>query len=447
MLKKNPIKLTTIQFISLGFAMIILVGTGLLMLPISSISGNATGFLPALFTATSATCVTGLVVYDTATYWSLFGQLVILVLIQVGGLGFMTITISALAAAGKRIGLKQRLAMQEAISGSQVGGIVSMGKFIMLFVLLVELIGAILLSVRFIPMFGVTDGIFYAIFHSISAFCNAGFDLMGVIEPFSSLTYFATDIYMNTVIMLLIIFGGLGFFVWHDILTLRGKLKKFTLHSKIVITTTIALLIFGTLGFWLLEWNKDFMGDNVVYAFISALFQSVSSRTAGFNTVDLTGFSDISILLFSVLMLIGGSPGSTAGGMKTTTVAVLFLSMVAEFRSKKSLECFGRRLSEGILRQACAIGMFYIIIAITGAIAISLMENIALNTALFETCSAVGTVGLSLGITPNLSPASQAILAVLMYVGRVGGFTCLLIFAHRGNFTNSQLPQEKVNLG
>lgn len=440
-MKKNRLnKMSSVQLIAAGFASIILLGTMLLMLPVSTNSGMTTNFVDALFTATSATCVTGLVVADTATYWSLFGQCVILFLIQIGGIGFMTITISALSIAGKKIGLRQRLIMQQAIAGKQVGGIVHMGKFIMLSVLLVEAVGAMLLAVRFVPMLGISKGIFYSIFHSISAFCNAGFDLMGENSPYSSLTYFADDIYMNLVIMTLIILGGLGFFVWYDIIAKKCKLKKFSLHSKIVLATTASLIIFGTLAFWLLESNGE-------SGLLAALFQSITARTAGFNTIDLTQMSDISLLLMTALMLVGGSPGSTAGGLKTTTLAVLFLSVWAELRSKKSIECFDRRLDDALLRQSCAIALFYVGSSILGAVAISLIDDIALSAAIFETASAVGTVGLTLGITPELSTISQLILTILMYIGRVGGFTCLLIFAHRNTFANSLLPQEKINVG
>lgn len=440
-------KLSAVQLLSLGFSVIILLGTVLLMLPISSASGQVTPLFDALLTATSATCVTGLVVYDTATYWSTVGQLIILVLIQIGGLGFMTILVSALSVAGKRIGIKQRIVMQESIAGQQMGGIVHMGRFILVGVFGIEAMGAILLSVRFIPLLGVPKGIFYSIFHAVSAFCNAGFDLMGYQSPFSSLTYFADDWYFTLVIMLLIIVGGLGFFVWNDILQKRGRLRKFSLHSKIVLITTVWLLVGGAIVFFALEWQNPALGDNMGARILSAIFQSVTTRTAGFNTIDLTALQESSLLLTSLLMLVGGSPGSTAGGMKTTTLAILILSVLAEFRSRKSIECFNRRVSDALLRQACCIAVLYIGGSVVSGVIIAAIEKISLSTALFETVSAIGTVGLSLGLTPTLSLPSKLIITALMFIGRVGGFTLLLTFATRAHFTQSQLPLEKVNVG
>lgn len=440
-------KLSAVQLLSLGFSVIILLGTVLLMMPFSSASGQVTPLFDALLTATSATCVTGLVVYDTATYWSTAGQLIILLLIQIGGLGFMTILVSALSVAGKRIGIKQRIVMQESIAGQQMGGIVHMGRFILVGVFGIEAMGAILLSVRFIPLLGVPKGIFYSIFHAVSAFCNAGFDLMGYQSPFSSLTYFADDWYFTLVIMLLIIVGGLGFFVWNDILQKRGRLRKFSLHSKIVLITTVWLLVGGAIVFFALEWQNPALGDNMGARILSAIFQSVTTRTAGFNTIDLTALQESSLLLTSLLMLVGGSPGSTAGGMKTTTLAILILSVLAEFRSRKSIECFNRRVSDALLRQACCIAVLYIGGSVVSGVIIAAIEKISLSTALFETVSAIGTVGLSLGLTPTLSLPSKLIITALMFIGRVGGFTLLLTFATRAHFTQSQLPLEKVNVG
>lgn len=441
-------KLTPVRLIALGFFTIIFLGSILLMLPISSAEGLVTPLNETLLTATSATCVTGLIVHDTATYWSLFGQIVILCLIQIGGLGFMTIAISALSMTHRKIGLRQRLVMQEAIAGQQVGGIVKMGRFIFTGVLLIEWLGAILLSFRFIPLFGWARGIYYSVFHAISAFCNAGFDLFGTPEAkFVSLTGFAADPYVNLIIMALIVLGGLGFFVWLDVIQKRGRMRKFSLHSKLVLTTTAALLLIGTLGFLFFEWKNPAMGGHFGERLLTALFQSVTSRTAGFNTIDLTTMSDPSQLLMCGLMLVGGSPGSTAGGMKTTTLIILVLSVLAELRTRKSIECFKRRIEDHLLRQACCIAVLYIGSCVLGGMAISTLDGVPLDHALYETASAVGTVGLTLGLTSHLSVPSQLIITFLMYIGRVGGFTFLLLFANRSSFAQSQLPMEKVNVG
>ncbi len=440
-------KMSPIQIIVMGFLGIILIGTGLLMLPISAQSGVVTPFSEALLTATSATCVTGLIVHDTATYWTLFGQIVILLLIQIGGLGFMTILISVISLTGKKIGLHQRVTMRDAIGGQQVGGMVGMGRFIMVAVLLVEVLGALLLLPVFIPQFGIGKGIYYSLFHAISAFCNAGFDLMGTVSPYSSLTSFADNWYLNLVVMTLIVLGGLGFFVWVDVLANRGRIQKFSLHSKLVLCASGILLVGGALFFFLFEGQNPHMGDNIFEKTLSAVFHSVSVRTAGFNTVDLTTLSEPSQLVTCIFMLIGGSPGSTAGGLKTTTVVILVLGVLAELRARKSVECFGRRLDENLVRQACCIVFAYFTTAIVAAIAIVAIEGGTMLPALFETTSAVGTVGLSLGLTPNLSLPSQLIITFLMFVGRVGGFSFLLFFGRRINFRNSQLPLEKVAVG
>lgn len=448
MLRDKFKKLKPVQLIALGYLLIVNLGATLLMLPISSAEGRFTPYNETLLTATSATCVTGLIVHDTATYWTLFGQLVILSLIQIGGLGFMTITISALSMTHRKIGLRQRLVMQEAIAGQQVGGIVRMGRFIFLSAFVVELVGALLLSFRFIPMFGWARGIYYSVFHAVSAFCNAGFDLMGTPDAkFVSLTGFSSDPYVCFIIMGLIVVGGLGFFVWAEVLNKRTHLRKFSLHSKLVLSVTAFLLITGTVGFFFFEWNNPAMGDNWWERLLSAAFQSVTARTAGFNTIDLTTMSDPSQLLMCALMLIGGSPGSTAGGMKTTTVVILALSVLAELRARKSIECFRRRIDDHMLRQACCIAVLYLGICVAGGVAISVFDGIPLDYSLYETSSAVGTVGLTLGVTPHLSVPSQLIVSLLMYIGRVGGFTFLLLFANRSSFTQSQLPLEKINVG
>lgn len=418
------------------------------MLPISSVSGVWTPFLDAFFTATSATCVTGLVVYDTALYWSMFGQFVILSLIQVGGLGIITMAIAVSMFAGRRIGLKQRWVMQESISAPRVGGIVRLTGFIFRLTFLVEGVGALLLAFRFCPELGFWKGLWYSVFHSISAFCNAGFDLMGGQGPFSSLTGYAVDPLVNVVAMLLIITGGLGFLTWHDILEKRQNLRDYTLQSKIILTTTAFLLLLAVLFFFFYElqlpqWDYLNQGEKLLIS----LFQATTPRTAGFNTVDLLQVSGLGQLFIVVFMLIGGSPGSTAGGFKTTTLAVLMLSTLAVFRRKDHAQCFGRRISESALRSAVAIFFLYLILCLTGGMLIGGIEGVPMSVALFESASAIGTVGLSLGLTPSLSAASKVIVIFLMYFGRVGGLTLIYAMTSSGPPVPSLLPQEKVTVG
>ena len=439
------------QIVILGFLALILFGTLLLMLPVASSTREATPFFDALFTATSATCVTGLVVFDTATHWSLFGQTVILVLIQIGGMGVVTMAIAVSLFTGKRIGIGQRYLMQESISAPQIGGIVRMTGFILRATLLFELLGAAVLATRFcaMPELGFFKGIWYAVFHSVSAFCNAGFDLMGSVEaPFVSLTGFVGDPVVNITIMLLIIIGGIGFFVWHDVYTNRLRLRAYRLQTKIVLVTTALLIALPALFFGLHvfsgpEWAGLSGGERA----LSAAFQSVTTRTAGFNTVDLTQLSGAAVLVMIPLMLIGGSPGSTAGGMKTTTLSVFLLSVRAAFRRRESVQCFGRRLQSDALRNAAAIGSLYLLLFFGAGLLLCCVDGVAARDALFETASAVGTVGLSMGITAGLSRVSQFALILLMYFGRVGGLT--LLYAVAGGYAPvpSQMQQEKITIG
>lgn len=445
----NHIKnLSTTKLIAFVYCCIILLGALLLTMPIASKTGKFTPPLDALFTATSSTCVTGLIMHDTYTYWSTFGQAVIIVLIQIGGIGFMTLAISALTITKRKIGLKQRFTMQEAIAAPQVGGIVRMTKFIIGGTFLVEGIGAIILSFRMIPKFGIIEGAWFSVFHSISAFCNAGFDLMGKVQPGSSLTTVSTDVVINFVIMSLIIVGGLGFFVWSDLILNKYHFKSYKLHTKIVLTTTAVLLVAGAIILFFTELNKpSTQGKSILEQILNAMFQSVSPRTAGFNTVDLTQITGASQFVIIMLMLIGGSPGSTAGGIKTTTAAVMFLSIRAEFKRRKSLECFKRRIEGEIVRDACCILIIYLLLIFTSATIISTVDSVPIMSSIFEVTSAVGTVGLSLNLTPTLSPISHVILMLLMYIGRVGGITVLLAFANKMSAIPSQLPAEKITVG
>ena len=436
-------RLNSFQIIILGFLGMILLGTLLLMFPFSSQERVVTPFSDCMFTAVSATCVTGLVVKDTATHWSLFGQIVILCMIQVGGMGVITFGLAIISASGKKIGLWHRSTMQESISAPQMGGIVRLTGFILKTSAMIELIGALLLAPVFCKDFGFFKGMWYSIWHSVSAFCNAGFDLMGTREKFSSLCYYHDHIYLNCVIMLLIIVGGIGFLVWHDIKTQKLDFKKYTLQSKIVLLTSLLLILLPFVYFFFYEYNRLPMTDRT----ISSLFQSVTTRTAGFNTQDLSAMDESGTSIMVLLMLIGGSPGSTAGGMKTVTFAVLFLAAITVFGRRNDVECFRRRLPETAVRNAGAILFMYLVLFLTSGIIISRVENLPLLTCIFETGSAIGTVGLTLGITSKLSMISRVILMMLMFFGRVGGLT--LIYAALPSYenNNSRLPLEKITVG
>lgn len=436
-------RLSSSQIIILGFAGAILFGSILLTLPFSTRDGHGALFSDALFTATSAVCVTGLVVQDTATYWSTFGQAVIIALIQIGGMGVVTVAIAISSFSGKQISLKQRSTMQEAISAHKVGGIVRLTGFIIKMTIIFELLGAVIMAPTFCKEFGVLKGIWYAVFHSISAFCNAGFDLMGAKTPYSSLTYFVDNPVINFVIMSLIIIGGIGFMTWDDIKVNKHHVRKYRMQSKVILITTVLLISLPALYFFLFEFGDKPMGERIW----SSLFQSVTPRTAGFNTADLTQISETGTAITIMLMLIGGSPGSTAGGMKTTTLAVLFSTAISVFRRREHTHFFGRRVNDDTIRNAATILMMYVILFLTGGFLISHIESLPLLTCLYETASAIGTVGLTLGITPNLEIASQIILTVLMYIGRVGGLT-LIFSALSGNQGNTaRLPQEKITVG
>lgn len=440
--------LSSFRIISLGFLGAILVGSLLLMLPFATRDGRGAAFFDALFTATSATCVTGLVVQDTASYWSLFGQAVILILIQIGGMGVVTIAVAIALISGKRIGLMQRSTMQEAISAPNVGGIVKLTGFILKVTFLTELLGALLMLPVFGRDFELKEGIWYSLFHSVSAFCNAGFDLMGKTAPFSSLTGYEGSLLINLVVMLLIIIGGIGFLTWDDVRRNGIHIKRYRMQSKVILSTTLVLLLLPAIFFFFFEFSREVWSDlSVGEKVLGALFQAVTPRTAGFNTVDFNNFSEAGRLIVIMLMLIGGSPGSTAGGMKTTTIAVLFLTLLAVFRRKEDTNCFGRRIAEETVKYASAVLLMYLSLFLFGGIFISCVEDLPILTCLFESASAIGTVGLTLGITPQLGAASRIVLIILMFFGRVGGMT-LVFAAISGLRANvSRLPKEKITVG
>ena len=436
-------RLSSPQIIILGFWAVILTGTLLLMLPIAAQSGRSAPFSDALFTAVSAVCVTGLVVQDTATYWSGFGQAVLLCLIQVGGMGVVTFAVVIGATAGQRISLKQRGLMRDAISAHKLGGILQLTGFIVAGTAAVELTGAVVLSSVFCREFGLWRGLWYGLFHSVSAFCNAGFDLMGVRSPYSSLTSFAANPVVNLTVMVLIITGGIGFLTWDDVKTNRLRLRRYRMQTKVVLVTSAFLLVLPAVCFRLFEFRHLAPGARLW----GALFQSVTARTAGFNTVDFNTLSEGGVGIMILLMLTGGAPGSTAGGMKVTTLAVMAATALAVFRRQEDTHFFGRRVDEDTVRSAMAILTLYLALFFFGGLLISRVEGLPLLTCLFETASAVGTVGVTMGITPQLSQLSRAVLIALMYCGRVGALTLVFAALSESRGSAARLPKEKLIVG
>lgn len=436
-------RLSSFQIIILGFAGIILLGALLLMLPISTTAGCATPFHETLFTATSAVCVTGLVVQDTGSYWSTFGQTVILALIQIGGLGVVTVAASFALLSGRKISLMQRSTMQDAISAPKVGGIVRLTRFILRGTFLIELLGALAMLPVFCRDYG-WRGIWMAVFHSVSAFCNAGFDILGTENNlYPSLISYAGSPIINITIMLLIVTGGIGFLTWDDICENKLHFRRYRMQSKVILVTTSLLIVVPAVFFFFSDFSELPVGDRL----LAACFQSVTPRTAGFNTVNLSAMSGASQGVMIFLMLIGGSPGSTAGGMKTTTLAVLLANAAATFRQRESAQFFGRRIECGVVKTAATVVTMYLALFFGGAIFISVYENLPLSSCLYETASAVGTVGLTLGITPQLHIPSQMVLITLMYLGRVGGLTLIYAALSGKKATGAKLPQEKITIG
>ena len=433
---------TSAQIILLSYAVLICIGCLLLMLPWAAQKGKAP-FFDALFTAVSASCVTGLIVQDTATYWSFFGQAVILLLIQIGGLGVITVAMLFTQLARKTISLKQQSILQDAITAPQVGDIIRLTGFVVKTTLFLELLGAILLAPVFCSEFGMLQGIWYALFHSVSAFCNAGFDLMGIYTPYASLTIFADNAYVLSIIMCLIIIGGIGFLTWEDVRIHKHHIHRYTMQSKVILFCTVLLIICPALYFFRFE----LPGITFAERCLNALFQAITARTAGFNTIDLTKWNDAGLLIMIFLMLIGGAPGSTAGGMKTTTCAVLASTLLAVLRQKKDTQIFYRRIAEQTVRTAFSIAFLYFMLsAVSGAI-ISQIEQLPLLTCWFETASALGTVGLSLGITHELNILSKCILIILMYIGRVGSLTLIFSAVSKKLTYHATLPQENITIG
>ena len=442
-MKRTKKRLSHFQIIVFGFLLLILLGAGLLALPIASKTPGSVFFFDALFTSVSATCVTGLVVRDTATTWTVFGKIVVITLIQIGGLGVVTVSLIFSMILNRKIGLFQRSMMQESISASQVGGIVKLTRFILKIVFLSEFLGACLLAPAFIRDFGIGKGIAYSLFHSVSAFCNAGFDLMGEQAPFSSLTAYQTNILVNLTMIALILVSGIGFSTWNDLRVHRLKIRRYSLQSKIVLSISLVLIILPFFYFFFAENAGMRTGER----FLAALFQTISPRTAGFNTTDLNDLSDAGIAVNILLMLIGGSSGSTAGGMKMTTIGVILIAAFSVFRQRKEISAFGRRIDPDAVLKAFAVFVMYLSLFLLGAILISRIEALPMRPCLFESASAIATVGLTLGITPELHAASKIILMLMMFIGRVGGLTVIFAALRENKPNEGRSPVENVSIG
>lgn len=451
---QRKIRLTPVRLLVLGYLCVIILGTVLLILPFSSKITGSASFMDALFTTVSASCVTGLIIQDTACHWSAFGQVVILLLIQIGGIGFMTVVYTVLMLGGRKIGLKERTFMQEAVAAPTLSGMGKLTMTILIGTLAFEALGAFVLCFRFVPDYGWGEGIWMSVFTSISAFCNAGFDLMGdKTGKFSSMTAYSGDPIVCLTIPLLIIVGGLGFFVWKDIKDNRFRFRKYELHTKLVLIMTAALVLIPTLIIMLAEddlpWKERIL---------SSFFTAVTPRTAGFNVLPLSGagsVKSVTILLTIILMFIGGSSGSTAGGVKTNTIAVLGLSVISLLRGRRSVECFGRRIDENNVKNAAQFVTVFLTLIVVGSILLCLFEEhnpafadapVTVTAAVFEVVSAIATVGLTTGITPSLTVASQIVLCVLMFLGRAGCMTVMLSW-RTPNAPAAELPLEKVRIG
>ena len=441
-------KFSQTRLIALGYISIIVIGTILLMLPISSQSGESAGFDTALFTAVSSSCVTGLVVVDTATNWSFFGQAVIILLIQTGGLGFMTIATMFSLLLKRKMGLREREIMVESINTEHIGGITKLTRKIIIGTAIFEGVGALILSIRFIPEFGFAKGIWYSAFHSISAFCNAGFDLMGIKEPYSSLVSYSDDALVILTISALVVIGGIGFLVWDDISKKKLKFRRYQLHTKIVLTVTAILLVVPCILFFIFERNFTNSGLGFGEGLLNAVFDSVTARTAGMNSTDTASLAPASKILTVFLMFVGGSPGSTAGGIKTTTLAVIAISTFNGITRRQSKGIFGRRLEKDAIHKASSVAFTNLSLAIFGIIAIlAIQPDFNIADVIFECTSAIGTVGMTTGITRDLATSSRFIIAFLMFCGRVGSISFALALMEKKAAPPVKNPREKITIG
>jgi trk system potassium uptake protein TrkH len=440
------IKLAPVQILAIGFALVIFIGGFLLTLPIASVSGQWTPFIDCLFTSTSAVCVTGLVTLDTGTYWSYFGKTVIICLIQVGGLGFMSFATLVALILGKKITLRERLVMQEAMNTFDMQGLVKLAKYILIFTFSVEFLGGVLLSTQFIQDYGFFKGLYYGMFHSISAFCNAGFDLIG---NFRSLTPYADNTIIILTIGALVVVGGLGFTVWAEIYNYKG-IRRISLHSKVVIVMTGSLILIGTILMFIFEYNNPGTLKPMTSKgkFLSSVFASVTPRTAGFNSISTSDMSTAGRFLTVILMFIGGSPGSTAGGIKTTTVGIILFTLICVIRGKEDTEVFKKRIPRDLVMRAFIISTLGLGLVIIVTMILSVTEvGASLEYLIYEATSAFATVGLSLGLTPQLSFVGKIVIAITMYFGRVGPMTVALALANRKIKNSVRYPEDKILVG
>ncbi|MDQ0287439.1 trk system potassium uptake protein TrkH [Desulfofundulus luciae] len=441
--KGFPLQLSPPQVLVLGFAGVILAGTLLLMLPVSSRSGTYTDFLTALFTATSAVCVTGLVVVDTGTYWSTFGQAVILALIQIGGLGFMSMATLFFILMGRRIGLKERLIIQESLNQLRVAGVVRLVRAVLLFTVFTEGFFAVVLSLRFYFDYGFPRCLWLGIFHAVSAFNNAGFDLLG---DFRSLTGYVSDPVVTLSVTTLIILGGLGFSTVMELYN-YPRTRRLSVHTKLVLRVTGWLIFCGALLFGLLEWGHILRDLPLSGKILASYFQAVTPRTAGFNTVDIGHLNPATQFLIIILMFIGASPGSTGGGIKTTTFALLGITLWSLSKGKEDVEVFRRRIPPWQVYKALSVTLWAILLVSTVTLLLSVTEGGDFLAALFETVSAFGTVGLSMGLTPHLTPLGRVAIILTMFAGRLGPLTLAYAFAQRRRKTAVRYPEEKIMVG
>lgn len=444
---KQRIKINNYQKIAIVYLFLILIGSILLSLPAATKTHSATPYIDALFTATSATCVTGLVVYDTFLYWSVFGQIVILFLIQIGGIGFMTIMTLFIIFIKRQLSLHDKCLFIQSAGAYEIGSTKKIIRQMVIGTFIVEFIGAVLLSIAFIKDMGVGQGIYYGIFHSISAFCNAGFDLMGRFGAFSSLTPYATNPLVNLTVITLIIIGGMGFLVWNDLIRNRFRWSGYSLHTKVALFATVILIVGGTAFLLAAEYNTAFAGLNFGEKLQAALFHSVTPRTAGFNTIDINTMSDSGRAFTSILMFIGGNPGSTAGGIKTTTAAVIVLSALGSIKRNNGITVFKRRFEDNAIREALAIVLLYVFAILLASFAVAAIQGGSLDSVFFEIISAIGTVGLSTGITPALKVGSKLIIILLMFGGKVGMLTLALSFVNKKFNLPLNRPTEKILIG
>lgn len=442
----KDLKFKPVQILVIGFALVILTGAILLTLPIASNEGIRTPFVDALFTSTSAVCVTGLVTLDTGTYWSYFGKTVIIILIQIGGLGFMSFATLISLLIGKKITFKERLVMQEAMNTFSLQGLVKLARYVLIFTFTVEGIGALILSTVFIPEYGLAKGIYFSIFHSISAFCNAGFDLIG---QFRSLTPYAENPTIILTIAALIVVGGLGFAVWYEIFNYR-KVRRITLHSKFVIVVTAILIIGGTILMYIFEYNNPATMEPMSFKgkLLSSLFASITPRTAGYNSISTTDMTPAGRFLTIILMFIGGSPGSTAGGIKTATAGILIMTVISIIKGRGETEVFKRRISKDTIYKSLAIAIIGITLVTTVTMILSITEvGASLEYIIYEATSAFGTVGLTLGLTTKLSIIGKIIISFTMYCGRVGPLTIALALSRNHSNNTIRYPEDKILVG